>query len=81
MLAPTGGATVVTVTFDGIPGQHVEVLVDGVPTGNLHLLTGGPLVRQTVPLPDGEHVIALRYRDAGTGAVGATISVRYEIAP
>lgn len=81
VLPSTGGATVVTVTFDGIPGQHVEVLIDGVPTGNLHLLSGVPLVRQTVPLPDGEHVIALRYRDAGTGAVGATIAVRFEIIP
>lgn len=77
----TGGATVVTVSFDGIVGQHVEVLVDGVPTGNLHLLTGGPLVRSTVPLPDGEHVIAVRYRDADSGAVGATIAVRFQIAP
>ena len=74
-----GGATSVEVRFGGVPGERVEVLIDGVPTGNIHTLTDTPLIRTTAPLADGEHTIAVRYINPDTGVVGAASVVTFTI--
>jgi RNA polymerase sigma factor (sigma-70 family) len=80
-IASTGGATSVEVHFDGIEGRRIEVLVDGVSTGNIHTLEADPIVRVTAPLSDGEHTVAVRYIDPDTGRVGALTTVTFTIAP
>jgi hypothetical protein len=67
------------VRFGGIPGERVQVLIDGVPTGNIHTLEASPLIRSTAPLADGTHTIAVRYIDTGTGAVGALDLISFTI--
>ena len=64
--------------LDGRRGQTVEVSVDGVWTGNLHALTGTPLLRVVHDLAPGEHVIGLRYVDPASGREGrlATVTLR-----
>jgi hypothetical protein len=79
LVPSTGGATVVEVRFGGIPGERVEVLIDGVPTGNIHTLTDVPLIRSTAPLADGAHTIAVRYIDPDTGAVGSVTLAGFTI--
>ena len=81
VIASTGGATSVAASFDGIEGRRVEVLVDGVSTGNIHTLEADPIVRVTAPLGDGVHTIAVRYIDPDTGRVGALTTVAFTIAP
>ena len=81
MLPSNDGATVVTVQIAGIPGQYVEVLVDGVGTGNLHQLTNAPISRVTQPLTDGAHGISVRYVAADKSRVGSFAPRSFTIAP
>jgi hypothetical protein len=81
VIASTGGATSVEAAFSGIEGRRIEVLIDGVPTGNIHTLEADPIVRVTAPLTDGEHTIAVRYIDPDTGRVGALTTVTFTITP
>jgi hypothetical protein len=74
-----GGATVVEVRFGGTAGERVQVLIDGVPTGNIHTLEAAPLIRSTAPLADGAHTIAVRYIDVDTGAVGTLDLISFTI--
>ena len=74
------GATVVTVQLSGIEGMQVEILLDGVATGNLHTLGQVPIARVTPPLADGQHTIAVRYRDA-TGQIGSLLTHTILIQP
>lgn len=78
-LVSTGGATTVQARFAGVEGRRIEVLVDGVPTGNIHTLEADPIVRVTAPLADGIHTVAVRYVDPGTGAVGALTTSTFTI--
>lgn len=78
-LPSTGGATQVSVEFTGPAGRAVEIVVDGVTTGNIHQLTGGPLVRVSPALADGVHVIGFRYVESGRP--GALVEVAFTIAP
>ena len=75
----TGGSTAVEVRFGGVPGERVQVLIDGVATGNIHTLTTTPLIRTTAPLTDGAHTIAVQYIDPDTGAVGSLSIVTFTI--
>ena len=79
-IASTGGATVVALALSGIPGNLVEVFVDGVSTGNLHTLEALPIVRVTSPLGDGVHTLGVRYVD-GTGKRGPTVTHTVTITP
>ncbi|WP_106815444.1 sigma-70 family RNA polymerase sigma factor [Microbacterium timonense] len=60
---PTGDLTVL---LSGIPGQTVIVYVDGVSTGNHHVLADEPLARVVQDIAPGEHVIGVRYIDPAT---------------
>jgi RNA polymerase sigma factor (sigma-70 family) len=75
----TGGATAVDVHFGGVPDERVQVLIDGVATGNIHTLTTTPLVRTTLPLADGVHTIEVRYFDPDTGAMGSKSIVTFTL--
>lgn len=77
----TGGATSVTVELSGEDGASVEILIDGTPTGNIHVLGGTPIVRVTPPLADGIHTIAVRYIEPGGGRVGSVVIVELAIVP
>ncbi|HWR85863.1 MAG TPA: Ig-like domain-containing protein, partial [Rhodoglobus sp.] len=78
---PSNGGTVVEVRIAGIPGQRVEVLIDGKGTGNEHVLESEPIVRVTPPLADGTHVIGVRYVAADTSRVGSLAPRAFTIAP
>lgn len=56
--------------LSGQRGQTVAVSIDGVWTGNLHVLTGLPLRRVVYDVAAGEHVVAIRYVDPTTGGEG-----------
>lgn len=73
----TAGSTVVQIALAGHEGMHVEVLVDGVSTGNVHTLESTPIVRVTAPLGDGPHTLAVRYVDGG--AVGSLTEITFVI--
>lgn len=75
----TGGLTVVEVRFGGIPGERVQVLIDGVATGNIHTLGASPLIRNTAPLVDGPHTVAVRYVNPDSGERGALDVVSFTI--
>ena len=81
VIESTGGATVVTLELDGIEGMQVEVLIDGVPTGNIHTLAAAPISRVTPPLADGAHVVGVRYVDQVDGRVGSLHQIAFTIAP
>ncbi|UYN82775.1 MAG: sigma-70 family RNA polymerase sigma factor [Microcella sp.] len=80
VLPSQGGATVVALQLAGEPGWRVEVLINGVATGNIHTLEADPLVRLTPALADGSHTIGLRYIDPGTGRVGSLHHITFTIA-
>ena len=81
VIASTGGETIVQIELAGHEGMQVQVLIDGVGTGNTHTLEADPIPRVTPPLPDGVHTIGVRYIDTTTGAVGSIASISFEIAP
>lgn len=58
----------------GQPGRTVAVSVDGVWTGNLHVLSGRPLERVVYDIAAGDHVIGIRYVDPDTGREGRVAS-------
>lgn len=70
-----GRADDLSLLLDGRRGQTVAVSVDGVWTGNLHVLTGTPLLRVVHDAAVGDHVIGLRYVDPATGREGRTARV------
>ncbi len=61
--------------LDGRRGLTVAVSVDGRWTGNLHVLTGEPLLRVVHDLAPGPHTIGLRYVDPASGREGRTATV------
>lgn len=67
------------VTFTGPVGAIVEAIVDGVPTGNFHTLTGSPLVRSLPDLAPGNHTIGLRFVDSQHSQHGATITQEFSV--
>ncbi|HXR44812.1 MAG TPA: Ig-like domain-containing protein, partial [Pseudolysinimonas sp.] len=75
----TGGSTTVRVEIDGVSGMQVEAFVDGVGTGNAHVLDGATDVSYTRGLADGRHTIGVRYVDPRTGRVGSIVSVAFTI--
>jgi RNA polymerase sigma factor (sigma-70 family) len=77
MIASTGGSTSVQIELAGHEGMQVEVLVDGVGTGNVHTLQSAPIVRVTAPLADGTHTIGVRY--VGAGSVGSLTTISFTI--
>jgi len=79
-IASTGGATIITLLLDGIPGNRVEVFVDGVSTGNMHTLEATPILRVTKALPDGVHTLGVRYVD-GSGGRGPIVTHTVTITP
>lgn len=81
VLPSQGGATVVALQLAGEPGWRVEVLINGVPTGNIHTLETDPLVRLTPALADGAHTIGLRYLDPDAGRVGSLHHLTFTITP
>ncbi|MFB7892186.1 sigma-70 family RNA polymerase sigma factor [Microbacterium sp. NPDC056044] len=61
--------------LDGRREQTVAVSVNGTWTGNLHTLTGEPLLRVVHDLAPGLHTIGLRYVDPSSGREGRTATV------
>lgn len=76
-VASTGGSTSVQIELAGHEGMQVEVLVDGVGTGNVHTLQSTPIARVTAPLADGTHTIGVRY--VGAGSVGSLTTISFTI--
>lgn len=72
---PPAGPVRGTVLLDGEPGMVAEALIDGEPTGTLHVLKERPLRRTLPELEPGPHTLAVRYRDPTDGRVGAIFSV------
>jgi hypothetical protein len=70
-----GDAADLYLLLDGHPGKTVAVSFDGVWTGNLHLLTGTPLVRVVYDTTPGAHVVGFRYVDPATGREGRVATV------
>ncbi|MHA7305982.1 zf-HC2 domain-containing protein [Arthrobacter sp. TMN-49] len=64
-----------TVTFNGPAGATVQAILDGVPTGTYHQLTGESITRTLPDLPPGEHALALRFVDPDGGLHGASVTV------
>jgi RNA polymerase sigma factor (sigma-70 family) len=73
-----GRADDLFLVLSGQHGHTVAVSVDGVWTGNLHVLTGVPLRRVVYDVAAGEHVIGVRYVDRVTGGEGriARVTIR-----
>ncbi|MCW3494662.1 sigma-70 family RNA polymerase sigma factor [Microbacterium sp. SSM24] len=67
-----------TVLLSGLIGQTVAVAVDGVWTGNLHVLAEEPLPRAVLDLSPGTHVLAIRYVDPATGREGRVATFGFE---
>ena len=78
-LVAAPGGTVVSVSIGGSSGDTIEVLINGVPTGNIHTLGADPIVRTTPPLAPGTHSIGVRYIDVPTGRVGSVHTVVFTI--
>ncbi|GAA2075533.1 hypothetical protein GCM10009840_06920 [Pseudolysinimonas kribbensis] len=77
---PSAGAeTVVTLQVSGTPGERIQILIDGVWTGNVHTLGTSPIQRVTPGLPDGPHTIGVRYFDPATGRLGSVRTVAFTI--
>jgi hypothetical protein len=77
----TSGATSVALEIAGVAGMRVQVLVDGVPTGNIHTLEAQPITRVTAALSDGQHTVAVRYYEQGTARVGSLLTRTITIQP
>ena len=75
------GSTVVEVRIAGVEGMRVQVFIDDVTTGNVHVLESDPIVRVTPALADGPHSIGVRYFDPDTGRVGSIASVAFTVEP
>jgi hypothetical protein len=60
----------IPILLDGIPGQSVIVAVDGVFTGNMHVLTSEPIERTVRSISAGTHTIGIRYIDPVSQRVG-----------
>jgi hypothetical protein len=58
------------ILLDGLRGATVTVSVDGVATGNRHVLSGDPLLRVVRNTTPGTHVIGIRYLDPASGRMG-----------
>lgn len=71
----TEDSTSAQVNFSGIIDATVEAMLDGVPTGNYHVLTDKPLLRTVSNLTPGQHTLALRYVDKATGRHGASVTI------
>jgi len=75
-IASSGDGTwVVTFAVDGLPGAVVEVAVDGESTGQLLTLGDDPVFATTPPLADGDHTIAVRYREGARVGSWTTLTV------
>ncbi|MDQ7877226.1 Ig-like domain-containing protein [Microbacterium sp. QXD-8] len=61
--------------LSGEQGRTVAVSVDGAWTGNLHVLTGPPLLRVVYDMAPGAHAIGIRYVDPATGREGRVAHV------
>lgn len=81
VIPSTAGATSVELEIAGLEGMQVQVLIDGVPTGNIHTLEAQPIIRATAPLSDGQHTVALRYYEPGTARVGSLVTHTITITP
>lgn len=60
-------------TFSGPEGSTVEVLLDGVATGNIHTMDGNPVVRRLPALTIGTHTLMLRFIDTTQPRHGASL--------
>lgn len=70
-----GEATDVDIVVSGAAGARVEVAVDGVPIGPRVDLGAGSVVVSIPALAEGEHRIAVRYRDGGRAGSWAAVTV------
>lgn len=60
-VAPAAAPGRFVISFSGITGATIEVLIDGVSTGNLHQLTGREVKRTLPDVSPGTHQVTLRY--------------------
>lgn len=65
-----GLADDVYLQLSGEQGRTVAVSVDGVWTGNLHVLTARPILRVVYDMAPGAHAIGIRYVDPASGREG-----------
>jgi hypothetical protein len=65
-----GLADDVYLQLSGEQGRTVAVSVDGVWTGNLHVLTARPILRVVDDMAPGAHAIGIRYVDPASGREG-----------
>lgn len=79
-LASGGGSTSVSALLSGHEGMQVQVFVDGVSTGNMHVLESGPIARVTAPLADGSHTLGVRYIDPVSPRAGSVYTLAITIA-
>jgi RNA polymerase sigma factor (sigma-70 family) len=70
-----GGVDDIRLLLSGIPGAHLIVAIDGVPTGRVHLLLDEPLIRYAPDMPVGEHAFTVRYYDPAVDRSGRPHSV------
>jgi hypothetical protein len=74
-----GQADDLEVRFTGTDGLLVQAAVDGVTTGNTHVLTAQPLVRVVYDLAPGTHTFGVRYADPARGLLGVWTTVTFEV--
>jgi RNA polymerase sigma factor (sigma-70 family) len=65
-----GGVDDIRLLLSGIPGAHLVVAIDGVPTGRVHLLLDDPLIRYAADMSVGEHAFTVRYYDPAVDRSG-----------
>jgi hypothetical protein len=81
VIPSTPGGKVVTVQLSGSPNTTVQTFIDGVATGNTHLLGATPITASTPPLANGAHTIGVQYIDPTTGQVGSIATLTFTIGP
>lgn len=67
------------VSFSGPDGSRVEVLIDGVSTGNWHLMDGNLVVRRLPLLAPGQHSLTLRFIDPDSSRHGAGLHMEFSV--
>ncbi|ALV47850.1 hypothetical protein MB46_19440 (plasmid) [Arthrobacter alpinus] len=66
-------------SLSGPSGSTVEILLDGISTGNMHSMNGNPATRSLPPLTTGQHYLVLRFVDLRQQRHGAGLYVEFEV--
>lgn len=67
------------VLLSGPAGSIVEVVIDGTPTGNLHTMDGGRILRRLPALPPGSHSIVVRFLEPATAQRSASYATEFKV--